>query len=137
MTAALAWRGNANLNHAAYTHHRGGERQLVQIARVLVQAPHLMILDEPTAHLDFANQARFLALVRRLADAGLAVLFTTHAPDHAHLLADRTLVLSRGRKLAMGMTQDILSEAVLSHAYEVPVRKISFGAHVAFTVDVR
>jgi len=133
--AALDTLGIAHLIDAAYTEISGGERQLVQIARVLVQAPKLMILDEPTAHLDFANQARFLTLMRRLAAAGLAVIFTTHAPDHAYQLADRTLVLSRGRPPEIGITADILSEALLSETYDIPVKKISFGQHVAFRAD--
>ncbi len=134
--AALDTLGVAHLIDAAYTEISGGERQLVQIARVLVQAPKLMILDEPTAHLDFANQARFLALVRRLADNGLAVIFTTHAPDHALGLADRTLVLSPGRPPEIGITTGILSEALLSEIYGIPVKKISFGQHVAFRADI-
>jgi iron complex transport system ATP-binding protein len=133
---ALETLGIAHLIDAAYTEISGGARQLVQIARVLVQAPRLIILDEPTAHLDFANQARFLALVRRLADEGLAVIFTTHAPDHALGLADRTVVLSRGRPPEIGITTDILSEVLLSETYDIPVRKISFGQHVAFRADI-
>ncbi|TPM28290.1 ABC transporter ATP-binding protein [Mesorhizobium sp. B2-3-4] len=133
---ALATLGIAHLIDAAYSEISGGERQLVQIARVLVQAPKLMILDEPTAHLDFANQARFLALVRRLAASGLAVIFTTHAPDHALALADRTLVMSPGHPPELGATGEILTEAVLSRAYGVPIRLIRAGGHVACVAEI-
>ena len=92
-TEALATLGIAHLADAAYTEISGGERQLVQIARVLVQAPKLMILDEPTAHLDFANQARFLALMRRLARRSCRHLHHPRARS-CHALADRTLILS-------------------------------------------
>lgn len=133
---ALATLGIADLADAAYSEISGGERQLVQIARVLVQSPKLMILDEPTAHLDFANQARFLALVRRLAKGGLAVIFTTHAPDHAYALADRTLVLSPQHKPALGATRDILTEATLSRTYGVPIRLIRSEEHIVCVADV-
>ncbi|BCG86979.1 ABC transporter ATP-binding protein [Mesorhizobium sp. 113-3-9] len=133
---ALTTLGIAHLIDAAYSEISGGERQLVQIARVLVQAPKLMILDEPTAHLDFANQARFLALIRRLAASGLAVIFTTHAPDHAYALADRTLVMSPRHPPVLGPTGEILTESVLSGAYGVPIRLIRAGGHVACVAEV-
>lgn len=133
---ALATLGIPHLIDAAYSEISGGERQLVQIARVLVQAPKLMILDEPTAHLDFANQARFLALMRRLAANGLAVIFTTHAPDHAYALADRTLVMSPDHPPVLGQTAEILTEAVLSRAYGVPIRLIRADGHVACVAEV-
>ena len=133
---ALTTLGIAHLIDAAYREISGGERQLVQIARVLVQAPKLMILDEPTAHLDFANQARFLALMRRLAAGGLAVIFTTHAPDHAYALADRTLVMSPDHPPVLGPTEEILTEAALFRAYGVPIRLIRAGGHVACVADL-
>jgi iron complex transport system ATP-binding protein len=133
---ALRTLGIGHLVDAAYSEISGGERQLVQIARVLVQAPRLMILDEPTAHLDFANQARFLALVRRLAAGGLAVILTTHAPDHAYALADRTLVMSPHQPPVLGATGEILTEAVLSGAYGVPIRLIRSGGHVACVAEL-
>lgn len=136
VTDALKTLGIAHLADAAYTEISGGERQLVQIARVLVQAPKLMILDEPTAHLDFANQARFLSLTRRLANAGLAVIFTTHAPDHAFSLADQTLVLSANHPPTMGKTKEMLTEAALSKAYGVPIRLIKAGEHIACVAQV-
>ena len=121
----------AHLADAPYTEISGGEQQLVQIARVLAQGPALMILDEPTAHLDFANQARFLALLRRLARQGLGVIFTTHAPDHAHALADRTLILSPSHPPQLGPTAALLTEATLSGAYGVPIRLVRADGHVA------
>jgi len=132
---ALRALGVEHLADAAYSEISGGERQLVQIARVLVQAPKLMILDEPTAHLDFANQARFLALLRRLARDGLAVMFTTHAPDHALALADHTLVLSPRNPPLAGPTRKVLTERVLSQTYGVPVHVVNFEGHLTCVVD--
>ncbi|MEO5756944.1 MAG: ABC transporter ATP-binding protein [Mesorhizobium sp.] len=133
---ALTTLGISHLADAAYSEISGGERQLVQIARVLVQAPKLMILDEPTAHLDFANQARFLALTRRLAKGGLAVIFTTHAPDHAYTLADRTLLLSPNHPPELGATSDILTEETLSRTYGVAIRLIRSGNHIGCVAEV-
>lgn len=132
---ALRTLGIGHLADAAYTEISGGERQLVQIARVLVQSPKLMILDEPTAHLDFANQARFLALMRRLAGSGLGIIFTTHAPDHAEQLAHRTLILSPTQPPRIGATGDVLSEHVLSATYRTPIRVVRCEGRTVFFVD--
>jgi iron complex transport system ATP-binding protein len=134
--AALETLGIGHLADAPYTEISGGEQQLVQIARVLAQGPALMILDEPTAHLDFANQARFLALTRRLAGQGLGIIFTTHAPDQAAALADRTLILCRSRPPQFGPTADLLTEERLSEAYGVPIRLIRADGHVACVAQV-
>ena len=133
--AAMRELGIAHLADAPCTEISGGEQQLVQIARVLTQDPKLLILDEPTAHLDFANQARFLALLRRLARKGLAIVFTTHAPDQAHALADRTLILSRQDPPRIGPTAELLTEAVLSRLYGLPVRLLRSDGHVACVAE--
>lgn len=92
--AALARLSVGHLAARPVTELSGGERQLVLIARALVQEARALILDEPTASLDFGNQARVLEEVRALAVRdGLAVLMTTHQPDHALLVADRVMLL--------------------------------------------
>lgn len=134
--AALEELGIGHLADRAFTEISGGERQLVMLARVLAQEPKLVILDEPTAHLDFANQALFLALMRRLAGRGLAVIFTTHAPDHAFTTADQTLLMARGQPPAVGPAREVLTEAALSAAYGAPVRIVTAGRHVMCSVDL-
>ena len=114
---ALIRLGIAHLAGRLYPELSGGERQLVMIARALAQQPALLILDEPTSHLDFANQAGLLELVRGLADEGLAVLMTTHDPDHAFLVADQVLVLARDVTHRLGPVQTVLTEACLSATY--------------------
>jgi iron complex transport system ATP-binding protein len=115
--SALARLRIAHLADRLYPELSGGERQLVMIARALAQQPALLILDEPTSHLDFANQADVLELVRGLADEGLAVLMTTHDPDHAFLVADQVLVLAKGTAHCSGPVQSVLTEERLSATY--------------------
>ena len=75
----------------------GGERQLVLLARALAQEPQFIVLDEPTASLDFGNQGKVMREIRALAASGHGVLFTTHDPNHALRAADRAYLLRDGR----------------------------------------
>ena len=89
------------------------------------------VAGRPIATLGRAEIARHLALVRRLARQGLGIIFTTHAPDHAHALADRTLILSPSHPPQLGPTAALLTEATLSGAYGVPIRLVRADGHVA------
>lgn len=85
--------GVSHLASRPYTEISGGERQLVMIARALAQRAPLLVLDEPTAHLDIGNEVRVMSHVRALADDGWTVLMVSHAPNHAFLYADEVVVL--------------------------------------------
>ena len=100
--AAIEPLGIAHLAARPATMISGGERQLALIARALAQEAQLMLLDEPTAALDFGNQGKVMREIRRLADAGLGVLFSTHDPNHAARFADQALLIRQGRTLASG-----------------------------------
>lgn len=80
----------------------GGQRQAVAVARAVAFSSRLVILDEPTAALGLRESARVLDLVRRLKDDGVAVILISHSMDHVMAVADRALVLRRGR--AVGET---------------------------------
>lgn len=99
----------------------GGERQLALIARALATEAPLLVMDEPTAGLDFGNQSRVLQEIVRLKAGGMSVLFSSHNPDHAFLIADRVLLLESGRVLAQGDTAEILGAESLSRLYGVTV----------------
>lgn len=97
--------GDLGIEHLAqriYTEISGGERQLALIARALAQEAGILILDEPTASLDFGNQLRVLEHVAALKTRGLAVLMSTHQPEHALRVADRIAFLKKGHIVAQG-----------------------------------
>ncbi|WP_413733522.1 ABC transporter ATP-binding protein [Sodalis sp. RH21] len=103
----------------------GGQRQLVLIARALATRGEILILDEPTAALDLANQQAVMRLIYRLArQQGISVLFTTHDPSHAALLADKTLLLLPGRQWLFGATDRVLNEPNLQRAYAMVVKRL-------------
>ena len=87
----------------------GGERQLVLLARALAQEPQFIVLDEPTASLDFGNQGKVMREMRALAASGHGVLFTTHDPNHALRAADRAYLLRDGERIAEGTVGDVLT----------------------------
>lgn len=127
---AIARMGLAALADAAYTRISGGERQLALIARALAQSATLMVMDEPTANLDFGNQLRVLERIRSLAAEGIGVLLSTHDPDQVFLCADRVALLRDGRLLACGSPSAVMTEASLRELYgvEVAVTSVIAGA---------
>lgn len=96
----------------------GGERQRAVIARALAQEPRLLVLDEPTAHLDLRYQAECVALVRRLnRERGLSVLLVSHDLNLAAELADRVLLLAEGRLVRAGSPEEVFDEALLEAVF--------------------
>jgi iron complex transport system ATP-binding protein len=100
----------------------GGERQLALIARALASEAPALVMDEPTANLDFGNQARVLSQVAQLRDAGVSILLCTHDPDHAFQVADRVLLLRGGCAITLAPTQEALTAQNLTRLYDVPVQ---------------
>ena len=100
----------------------GGERQLVLIARALTQEPQILLLDEPTAHLDLHNSANLVQLFRQLKSQGVTLVITSHDPQIVYAVADDVLLLKGGRVLAYGQLGDTLNESLLSELYRLPIR---------------
>ncbi|MGB9757951.1 MAG: ABC transporter ATP-binding protein [Candidatus Bipolaricaulaceae bacterium] len=106
----------------------GGERRLVLIARGLAQEAPYLLLDEPDAHLDPANQHRILSVVRDLAKQGLGVVATTHNPNSALLYGQRVLLLRSGKTLAQGEPFVALSPEILAEAYGITFQILGDGS---------
>ncbi|MGY0711271.1 ABC transporter ATP-binding protein [Azospirillum argentinense] len=113
-----------------YTEISGGERQLVLIARALTQEPRLLVMDEPTANLDFGNAIRVLDLARRLTERrGIAVLMTGHDPNQALRHADMAAVIDRGGRLRAGPPAEVITANWLLDTYEVETAIVGDGPH--------
>ncbi len=97
-----------------------GERQIVMIARVLLQNPEIIIVDEPTANLDVKNQIAVLNQIKKLSEQGYTVIVTTHNPGHAYSMGGKTLIMGKG-KYRFGDTSEIITEQTLSEYYELNV----------------
>lgn len=118
---ALRRIGIAHLREKPVSEISGGEAQMVMIARALAQEPSLLILDEPTSHLDIGNQMRTIAAIDSLAADGIAILMCTHFPDHAFLVSHSAAILERGRLIANGPAGDVITKENLREAYGVDI----------------
>jgi iron complex transport system ATP-binding protein len=119
---AMALTGVADLARVPVAHLSGGERQRVMLARALAQEPELLILDEPTAHLDLRHQVACVGLLRRLnRERGTTILLVSHDLNLAAEVADRLVLLHRGRAVRVGAPGAVLDAAVLTCVYDCPV----------------
>lgn len=123
---ALHSLGIAHLAGRACTEVSGGERQLALIARALAQQAEVLILDEPTSSLDFGNQLRVLDCLSSLRARGLAILLSTHQPEHALRIADRILFLKQGQLIASG-GRELITPAALARLYDSDEALIAAG----------
>ena len=112
----------AGVEHRSLEQLSGGERQRVLLARALVQEPEVLLLDEPTTHLDLRHQVGIYDVVRGLArEHGLAVVSVLHDLNLAALYCDRLVLLAGGRVAREGPPTDVLTVDVLTSAYGTPV----------------
>ncbi len=119
--AGLERLGVAHLADKLYTQISGGERQMVLIARALAQEPEMLVMDEPTASLDYGNQVKVLRQISRLAREGMSIIMTTHFPDHAFLCASKVGLITRDW-VRFGDPDDVVTEQSLGETYGVDVR---------------
>jgi iron complex transport system ATP-binding protein len=100
----------------------GGERQLVLVARALAQEPKLLLLDEPTSHLDLSNKSRLIKVLRGLQAQGVTIIFTTHEPDVASALATHMVLMREGEVLQSGTAEQVMTDSALSELYHLPIQ---------------
>jgi iron complex transport system ATP-binding protein len=122
--AAIDRLGIADLADRPYTMISGGERQLALIARALAQQAQFVLLDEPTASLDFGNQGKVMREVRRLAASGLAIALATHDPNQALHIADHALLIKDGHRYAGGPCAEVLTPATLRGLYSAEISAV-------------
>lgn len=130
---ALRMVGLEHLRERATPSLSGGERQLAMIARALAQQPRLLLLDEPTSHLDLSNRDRVLNVLRAQARAGVTVVFTTHDPNLAAVIADYVILMRQGALLAAGTLETTLTAENLTATYGIPVRVMRMDGQLFVT----
>ncbi|MFN2364418.1 MAG: ABC transporter ATP-binding protein [Halarsenatibacteraceae bacterium] len=114
-----------NIGHLAdrsYNCISGGERQLVLIARALMQDTKYLLLDEPTSHLDFKNQHLLMAKMRQLAAEGKGVVTALHDPNLALKYCHRIAIILEGRVLTQGPVEETMTADNLARAYDIPIQ---------------
>ncbi|MES2752212.1 MAG: ABC transporter ATP-binding protein [Pseudomonadota bacterium] len=134
--ASLSELGIAELASREVTTLSGGQRQLVIVARAMAQAAPLIVMDEPTASLDFGNQVAVLAEIRRLAGRGTGIILSTHDPDQAFAVASRVALMQDGVIIAQGTPSEVLTAAHLKAVYgvDVTVERLAGGQTVCAPV---
>ncbi|MGI6421374.1 MAG: ABC transporter ATP-binding protein [Syntrophomonadaceae bacterium] len=131
--AALDLVGVRYLSQRPYTRLSGGESQLVMIARALAQNTKLLVMDEPTAHLDFRHELQVLeVMVKLVKEQGLAILMATHFPNHAFYFENqqvksRVAMMEKGKFFALGTPGEVLSESNVQNLYNINARVLSYS----------
>jgi len=114
--------GIAHLAERPYTRISGGELRLCLIARALAQQPKVLLLDEPTAHLDFKNRLMVLRIVKHLSRSfGITMIVSLHDPNELFQFADKVLVLAEGSVVAFGEPHKVVTPNLIEKIYGVEV----------------
>jgi len=124
---SLARVGITHLKDRGYMKISGGERQLTLIARALAQKAEIIVMDEPTANLDYGNGLRVLKQIKELTSDGITIIQSTHTPDHAFLFADRVVTIVDGKVSSVGTPNDVLTPSEIYALYKLDVKIVSDG----------
>jgi iron complex transport system ATP-binding protein len=118
----------------------GGEAQLVLLARSLAQESTILVLDEPTSHLDFRNELEFLSLASRLAkDENKCIIMATHFPNHAFYFQSmgvktKVILMKDGRDYACGTPAEVLTEENIREVYQVQARVLMADKELGYII---
>lgn len=113
--------GILHKSRSLFSEMSGGEKQMLLVARALAQQARILVMDEPTANLDYSNQVKMLQVIKNLAEQGYSILMTSHFPDHAFLACNRVILMSEGIIMAQGLPDEIVTTDNLSRLYSTPV----------------
>jgi iron complex transport system ATP-binding protein len=119
------------LKNTPYNEISGGEQQLTFIARVLTQEPKILILDEPTSHLDFGNQIRTLNIIKNLSKKGLSIIMTSHFPDHAFIVGDKVAIMKNKKFIEIGKPENVITSENMKNAYGINVKILNIEERLA------
>ena len=111
----------SHLAECSFQELSGGERQMVLVARGLAQQSSLLVMDEPTASLDYSNQIKILKTIRSLSSQGYTILMTSHFPDHAFLACTVAALMCGGYVAACGAPEEVVTSESLSRLYQAKV----------------
>ena len=111
----------SHLANKSYLEISGGERQLALISQALTQQPDYLILDEPTAHLDFGNQIRILKILQKLASEGYGVIISTHFPDHLLMFSLIVGLIYQGKLVNIGPAECVITSEMMGKIYDLNV----------------
>lgn len=118
---AIAQLGVEYLADKQFNQMSGGERQMILLARAIAQQAKILIMDEPTANLDFSNQVRILQIINKLAMGGYSILMTSHFPDHAFLACNHVALMRDGLIVKQGNPYEIVITENLTSLYQTPI----------------
>jgi len=125
-----------HMMHKPYTELSGGEKQLVFFARILAQKPNILLLDEPTSHLDFGNQIKTLKIINEMAKEGLSVIMSSHFPDHAFISADKVAIMKGKNIIDFGTPEEVVNEKNLEKAYGIKVKILDYDDNRKICVPI-
>jgi ABC transporter related len=123
--------GISHISDSLYNELSGGQKQMVLLARALTQDAKILIMDEPTANLDYSNQVKMLETIKQLVNEGYGILMTSHFPNHAFLTESRVILMKGGKKLYDGNPDEIITTESLTNLYQtsVEVSEINIKAY--------
>ncbi len=100
----------------------GGELQKVRIARTLVQEPDIFLLDEPANHLDLRNRQELLSMIKKMKKDRKIIIFTTHDPNDALAIAEKVLLMHKGKAIEFGETKAVMQKELLQKTFDIPIQ---------------
>ena len=115
-----------HLRDKPYVDISGGELQMVMFARALVQEPQMIVMDEPTAALDYGNAVKVIEKIRELADTGFAIIMITHNPDHAFMTGAKVALFKREKPMVFGDAAQVITRENIQDAYGINVKLVEF-----------